>query len=230
MLGALRPKRRRRPLTRRNSRTSSHDASTRDQILSAAFRTLVAAGYNQVSMRMIAEEAGVNQSLLHYYFGSKENLMLEVLGYVNDQLLDRQRKMYAEARSFEAIWATALEYFEEDVRSGYVRALWELWAQGLSNPRIKKRWSEMIQHWRDLVTGLARQALAEYGLQDAFKPEVLGRVLGDLYLGAEVEILSHTEGEFETHFEAIRLMGGLFRWLALDKKERRDHAAAAGDS
>ncbi len=171
-------------------------------------------------MRKIAEESGVNQSLLHYYFGSKENLMLEVLNYVNERLLARQQRMYAEAGSFEAIWTVALEYFKEDVRSGYVRALFELWAQGLSNPRIKKRWAEMTQKWRDLVTGLANRALVEYGIQGKFVPEVVGRVLGDVYWGAEVEILSGTRVAPEVHFEAIRLVGNLFRWLALDPQTR----------
>jgi AcrR family transcriptional regulator len=55
-------------------------------------------------MWKIALQAGVNQSLLHYYYGSKENLMLEVLQYVNARLLDRQRAMYQEVRSFGAIW------------------------------------------------------------------------------------------------------------------------------
>lgn len=188
--------------------------------MTAAYRTLVEVGYSQLSMRKIAEESGVNQSLLHYYFGSKENLMLEVLNYVNERLLARQQRMYAEAGSFEAIWTVALEYFKEDVRSGYVRALFELWAQGLSNPRIKKRWAEMTQKWRDLVTGLANRALVEYGIQGKFVPEVVGRVLGDVYWGAEVEILSGTRVAPEVHFEAIRLVGNLFRWLALDPQTR----------
>src|SRR5438105_7007344 len=62
-------------------------ASTREKILGAAYRTLVEVGYTQISMRKIAEGAGVNQSLLHYYYGSKENLMLEVLDFVNERLL-----------------------------------------------------------------------------------------------------------------------------------------------
>lgn len=181
-------------------------------------------------MRRIAVEAGVNQSLLHYYFGTKENLMLEVLTYINDRLIERQRRMYTEAGTFEAIWDKALEYFEEDIRSGFVRALWELWAQGLSNPRIRRRWVEIAVQWRTLVTGLARQGLEEYGLAGRYRPEVLGAVIADLYHGAEVHILSFSENEL--HVEAIRLMGRLFRLLSLDAqpsaspRKRRDEPAA----
>ena len=204
------------------------ELSTRDQILGAAYRTLIEVGYNQISMRKIAEEARVNQSLLHYYYGSKENLMLEVLEYVNEKLLARQRKMYQEERSFEAIWATALEYFREDVQSGYVRALWELRAQGLSNARIRARLAEMIGRWRSLVVDLARQALVEYGIDGEVNPEVVGRVFGDLYWGAEAEILAGEDPEL--HFEAIRLMTNLLRWMAQDKRARKRREASAADS
>jgi AcrR family transcriptional regulator len=201
-------------------------ASTRDQILTATYRILISIGYNQISMRKIADEAGVNQSLLHYYFGSKENLMLEVLGYVNEQLLVRQRKMYQEVHSFEAIWARALEYFEEDVQSGYVRALWELRAQGLSNDRIKKRLAEMIGHWRGLVTELTKNALVEYGIAAKAPPEVYARLLGDIYWGAEAEILAGEDPRL--HIEAIRMMGNLFRWIARDQVRKTREAAAGG--
>lgn len=202
--------------------------STRVQILEAAYRTLVHVGYNQISMRKIADEAGVNQSLLHYYYGSKENLMLEVLGYVNERLLDRQRSMYTEAGSFEKIWAKALEFFKEDVRTGYVRALWELRAQGLSNKQIEHRLAEIIGRWRDLVHDLAKQAIAEYKIQAPLNPVVLGRLMGDLYWGAEAEILAGEDPE--THFEAIRLIGNLFRWLARDEREEKRREASAADS
>ena len=219
--------RRRRKRTIRRSAAASEIVSTRDQILAAAYRTLVDVGYNQISMRKIAEEAKVNQSLLHYYYGSKENLMLEVLEYVNEQLLARQRKMYQEVKSFEAIWAAALEYFKEDVESGYVRALWELRAQGLSNARIKKRLAEIVGRWRSLVADLARNALAEYGIETALAPEVFARALGDVYWGAEAEILAGEDPHL--HIEAIRLMGNLFRWVARDHR-RGNREAAAGDS
>lgn len=174
-------------------------------------------------MRQIAERARVNQSLLHYYFGSKENLILAVLEYVNEQLLSRQRTMYAEAVSVEAVWQKALGYFEEDVRSGYARVVWELWAQGLSNPRIRERWLRITQPWIDLVTGLVRRGLAEHRIEDAVPPEVLRQIIVNLYWGAEVEILTGREDP-AVHFEAIALMGNLFRWLALDKA----HAEAGG--
>src|ERR1700719_305018 len=55
---------------------------TRDKILQAAFTVLSRQGYENASIKEIAEEAGVAQGLVHYYFKSKQLLVLAVLAYV----------------------------------------------------------------------------------------------------------------------------------------------------
>jgi len=49
------------------------------KIINAAFKRIYEQGIEGTTMRSIAKEAKVNQALLHYHFGSKENLYLEVL-------------------------------------------------------------------------------------------------------------------------------------------------------
>src|SRR5438874_2209379 len=55
---------------------------TRDKILQAAFSVLSRQGYENSSIKEIAEEAGVAQGLVHYYFKSKQQLVLAVLAEV----------------------------------------------------------------------------------------------------------------------------------------------------
>jgi AcrR family transcriptional regulator len=55
------------------------------QILEAAFRCLAEKGSAQVSLRDIAREAGVALSQLHYYFGSREQLLARAAAYVINQ-------------------------------------------------------------------------------------------------------------------------------------------------
>ena len=52
---------------------------SRAKILEAAFAVLGRDGYENVSIKDIAEEAGVAQGLVHYYFKSKQQLVLAVL-------------------------------------------------------------------------------------------------------------------------------------------------------
>src|SRR2546423_14271233 len=55
---------------------------TRDKTLQAAFSVLSRQGYENSSIKEIAEEAGVAQGLVHYYFKSKQQLVLAVLAEV----------------------------------------------------------------------------------------------------------------------------------------------------
>jgi AcrR family transcriptional regulator len=53
---------------------AAHDGETEKRILDAAKMVFVRRGTAGARMQDIAEEAGVNQALLHYYFRSKEKL------------------------------------------------------------------------------------------------------------------------------------------------------------
>jgi AcrR family transcriptional regulator len=50
---------------------------SRERIVAAAGELIVEAGWGNVTTRSIAERAGVNNALIHYYFGSKDTLLLE---------------------------------------------------------------------------------------------------------------------------------------------------------
>ena len=69
-------------------------------LLDAAERLLLDVGGAGVTTRRVAEEAGVNHGLVHYYFGSIENLLARVLERFTDVLIARQRELYAEGGSF----------------------------------------------------------------------------------------------------------------------------------
>src|SRR6202165_1758086 len=51
----------------------------RGQIVRTATAVLARQGYSATSLKDVAREAGVAQGLLHYYFESKQELLLEVV-------------------------------------------------------------------------------------------------------------------------------------------------------
>ena len=105
---------------------------TRAVILEAAKEALLAGGYAGLATRRIAESAGVPLSQIHYHFGSKQGLVLEVLAEENRRLLDRQKEMYSSEMPLWKQWELACDYLDDDLRSGYVRVLQELMAAGWS--------------------------------------------------------------------------------------------------
>ena len=61
-------------MAKRDSADAARDPSTEQRILSAATAVFIRRGTAGARMQEIAEEAGVNQALLHYYFRTKERL------------------------------------------------------------------------------------------------------------------------------------------------------------
>ena len=61
--------------------------ATRRRIVDAARDVLLERGHAATSTRAVADEAGVRLSLVHYHFGGKQGLLLEVLQRENELLL-----------------------------------------------------------------------------------------------------------------------------------------------
>lgn len=69
-----------------------------NHIIEAAATVLAAQGYANTSIKDIAREAGIAQGLVHYYFGSKEVLVLAVLGETCAKMLDETRRSFSESQ------------------------------------------------------------------------------------------------------------------------------------
>ena len=68
---------------------STDEVSTEERILSAAHTVFVREGTRDANLKAIAEEAGVNQALLHYYFRNKKTLADTVFEQVASEFIPR---------------------------------------------------------------------------------------------------------------------------------------------
>jgi AcrR family transcriptional regulator len=177
--------------------------STRAQLVAAASEVLRESGYAGTSMRAVAEEAGVQLSLVHYHFGSKSGLLVSVLEELTDSLLERQATMFSDGRPFADQWRTACDYLREDIGSGYVRILWELWAAGLADPELAERWRATQRRWRDLIEARLEQLEIENGVELPMRPAALAALIGSVFEGAETEILAGVTEDETPHLEAL---------------------------
>src|SRR5215207_7882075 len=115
---------------------SARGHATRQRIVEAARDVLVAHGHGGASTRAVAEAAGVHLSQVHYHFGGRQGLLVEVLRQENEALLARQRELYAAPGPLAEKWRIASDLLDDDIGSGYVRLLWELWSAGLADPDL----------------------------------------------------------------------------------------------
>ena len=105
----------------------------------------------------MAAEAGVNHGLVHYYFGSMEELLLQVLERFTDRLVDRQRAMYEADVPFLEKWRTAMRWLEEDVEAGYPKVWWELQAMAWNHPEMRDRLVRVDEIWRTAAADVFRE-------------------------------------------------------------------------
>jgi AcrR family transcriptional regulator len=185
---------------------------TRRQILTAAREALAANGTAGTTTRAIADRAGVRVSLVHYHFGGKQQLLAAVLDDENERLLERQRALFAGPEPLAQKWRKACAYLLEDLSSGYVRILWELWSQVLADDELAARWRQATAGWRDLLTHVAQEWTSEYDLKLPISPRALATLVGDAFLGAEAEILAGVNEDEAPHHEALTSVISLIEW------------------
>jgi AcrR family transcriptional regulator len=125
--------------------------SAEEAFLDAAERLLVEVGYAGITTRRLAKEAGANQGLVHYYFGSMENLLVRVLERFTERLIARQRAMYGEDLPFLEKWRLAMRYLDEDFASGYQKVWYELQAMAWNKPELRERVARQTLEWRDVL-------------------------------------------------------------------------------
>jgi AcrR family transcriptional regulator len=132
-------------------------------LLDAAERLLVEHGHAAITTRRLAAEAGVNHGLVHYYFGSLENLLARVLERFTDALIARQREMYAADVPFLDKWRTAMHYLEAD--RDYQKIWWELQALAWNRPEVREPVARVNEAWRAVLTEAFAEPHRRYAIE-----------------------------------------------------------------
>jgi AcrR family transcriptional regulator len=204
----------------RAERRDRASADTRSRILEAARSCLLADGYASLSTRRVAEAADVPLSQIHYYFGSKQELILAVLAVENERLLARQASMFAGDEPLWKQWDRACDFLETDLESGYVRILQEMIAAGWSDPVVAMSVREQLAGWHDLLTDVARREEKRSGGLGPFTPDEVATLMGIPFLGAEAAILlGIPESELPAR-AALRKVGLVLKLIATDPTQR----------
>jgi AcrR family transcriptional regulator len=129
---------------------------------------IVGATFEQVS-----REAGVSRGLLHYYFGTKERLLIEVLRNDAETRIWGLDEPLAAAKTVDDVIAVLVAGAEEMLREdpGFYVILYELFTAGRQNPDIQAELAELYQRYRDHVAEALRQKEAEGVLSLRFDAE-----------------------------------------------------------
>jgi AcrR family transcriptional regulator len=187
-------------MTKTAARSAAEDA-----LLDAAEQLLLEVGYARITTRRLAEEAGVNHGLVHYYFGSNENLLVRALERFTERLIERQRELYAADLPFIEKWRTAIQFLiSEDVT--YEKAWMELQALAWNHAELRGQLASVNAEWRAVLTDAFREPHRELGIEMPL--DALVSLVMTFNIGIMVERL----GDIETgHRE---LLDWIDQWLS----------------
>jgi AcrR family transcriptional regulator len=197
---------------RGNTKTDARQApgtDPRTKLLDAAERLLIQVGHGAVTTRLLSKEAGLNQGLVHYYYGSMEELFLAVLERFTARLIVRQRAMYAADTTFLVKWRKAMGFLEEDLAAGYPKIWLELQALGWSRPAMRTRLAAVHGQWISVLTEAFSKAMKHYGIAKGPLPvEAMVALVATFNEGIMLERLS---GISHGHAALLR---SIDRWVA----------------
>lgn len=180
----------------------------KNKIIDAAFKCIYDQGINGISMRAISQEAKVNQALIHYYFGSKDNMLLEVLRALFNRFIYDLKKVLKPQDSSEDKVVKIFRHGEDYsvVQKELFVVLIEFWILSIRNKEMQQVLSELYGQVSNLIENI---------LDEGIESGVFNRVKTDI---------------ISTQFMAF-MQGICLRWLMADGSfDLRAHFAAYRDN
>ena len=140
----------------------------------------------------VAREAGVSRGLLHYYFGTKERLLVEVVRREADVRIERLKDAIAGADSADEVLAALVRSFEDFLGEGPTPAVmfYEMMTLGNRNREIAAELAELGRRTRSLLSDALRSKAQDGVLELRTDPEALAAFLFVLADGITVRRLT----------------------------------------
>jgi AcrR family transcriptional regulator len=187
--------------------------SEKAQRIVDAMRTCVGTrGATGATFDHVAREAGVSRGLLHYYFGTKERLLVEVVRRDCDLRMERISDTTASASSPDellgALGASLLELMDDNPE--FFVILLELHTLAQQNAEIATELAELHRRVRGHLAGVLVAARDQGAIRIEDEAEVVAEVLFSIADGLAMRMLAEPSRDFApTVAAAIRAARGL---------------------
>src|SRR5262245_15585807 len=181
-------------------RELSGEKATR--IVEAMRSSVARRGISGSTFEHVAREAGVSRGLLHYYFGTKERLLVEVVRRDTEHRIARLDEPLGAAQSADEILRILVADLQDSIQNdpGFWVLLFDLFTAGRRNPEIQREVAELFNRTRGHVIEIFEAKRREGVLQLRFGTESVVGFLFALGDGIALQMLSDPERD---HSEVI---------------------------
>jgi len=166
---------------------------------SVALRGVAASTFDHV-----AREAQVSRGLLHYYFGTKERLLAEVVRRDCDLRMVVIDAQLAGARSADDVLDGLVRSLKEMVVDDptFITLIFELFSVSRRNEEIAAEFAELLRRTRDHVAGLLAAKQAEGVLRLHAPADAVADVLFSMADGVSMRMLTERDRDFGPSVQA----------------------------
>jgi AcrR family transcriptional regulator len=178
-----------------------------------AMRTCIASrGIAGATFEHVSREAGVSRGLLHYYFGTKERLLIEVLRGDAEVRIGALDEPLAAAKTAEDVLDVFVAGAEEILQSdpGFYVLIFELFTAGRQNPDIQAELAQVYEGSRLHVAEILRRKESEGVLSLRFDPETTVTFMFGAADGAALQRLTYPDRDYS---ELLDLERSILRHL-----------------
>lgn len=180
----------------------------RQTILNAALEVVAESKISGTRMRLIAQKAGMSQGNLHYYFPTKDDLLVALLEYISLQFVDERKENIT--RSDLSLEDRLFSFFDQEKqiirRRKEMCVLFDFWVQGTTNPLFRELMQNDYRIWRrDIEQALSgsESGKALHSPVQAVIPSLMASIMD----GAALQYMIDEDAfDLDTYFAQAQIM------------------------
>lgn len=173
------------------------DGDKAQRIVAAMRESVGTRGAAGSTFDVVAREAGVSRGLLHYYFGSKERLLVEVVRRDCDDRISALEEALARAGSVDEVVATLVASLEDWVEDepGSSAVVYEMVSASHHSEELRAEMAELYRRWRSHLADVLRAKEEEGVVSLDADPEAVASIIFALGDGIGLQLFSDPSWE-----------------------------------
>jgi AcrR family transcriptional regulator len=174
------------------------------RIVEAMRRSVARRGTAGSTFDHVAREAGVSRGLLHYYFGTKEQLLVEAVRRECEVRMELLEQRLAGARTADDFIGLMAQNLQETVREDpdFVTLMFELFTLSRRNEDIAVEYAELMRRTRGQVADMLAIAQRDGVVRLHAEPDTVAEILFALADGFALRMLTEPERDFDATVRA----------------------------
>jgi AcrR family transcriptional regulator len=188
---------------------SEEQQKTRERIIAAASKVLAEKGYDATTLREISREAHAAPGLVHYYFGGKDELLVEVLQAAGQRFHQRMEHLAQQMPADQSLDMLLQQLHERvDLEPEVYRLRYESFSLGLHNPLIEPKARERLAQRRNEIGSVFAKVLANSGWTEgaqrsSLDPTLLGALLLSIFDGLALQKIMDPDFDLEAAYQLL---------------------------